>query len=199
MNKAAKEKALELLKNNWGDAIIISLIYAVITSILSSTGAGIIIFSVTAGVCYLYALIQASITRKFKFDDLFRKENFNNLPNQLATSALSFLYILLWTLCLIIPGIIKSYSYRLVNYISLQEPELSYSEVLKKSEEIMMGKKWDLFLFDLSFIGWYILAGLTFGLGMILLTPYKMQAEIEYIHANIMPLRVNKSEETIYE
>ena len=120
MNKAAKEKALELLKNNWGDAIIISLIYAVITSILSSTGAGIIIFSVTAGVCYLYALIQASITRKFKFDDLFRKENFNNLPNQLATSALSFLYILLWTLCLIIPGIIKSYSYRLVNYISLQ-------------------------------------------------------------------------------
>jgi uncharacterized membrane protein len=121
------------------------------------------------------------------------------LTNQLATSALSFIYILLWTLCLIIPGIIKSYSYRLVNYISLLEPELPHSEVLKKSEELMMGKKWDLFLFDLSFIGWYILVGLTCGLGMILLTPYKMQAEVEYINANIMPLRSNQTEENIFE
>jgi uncharacterized membrane protein len=199
MNKVAKQKALELLKNNWADAIIISLLYSLVTSVLSSIGAGIILFSVTIGVCYVYALIQASVTQKFKIDDLFRKENFNNLTNQLATSALSFLYILLWTLCLIIPGIIKFYSYRLVNYISLLEPELPHSEVLKKSEELMMGKKWDLFLFDLSFIGWYILVGLTFGLGMLLLTPYKMQAEVEYIHANIMPLRSNQTEENIFE
>lgn len=189
MNKQAKTKALELLNNNWADAIVISLVYLAIMAVLNSIGVGFILFSVTVGVCYSYALIEASITRKFKIDDLFKKEHFNNISNQLGTSALSYIYIFLWTLCLIIPGIIKSYSYRLVKYISLLEPELSSTEVLKKSEELMQGKKWDLFLFDLSFIGWYILSLFTLGLGMILLTPYKMQAEVEYIHMNIMTLR----------
>lgn len=194
MNQAAKEKALKLLNGNWGDAIIISLVYFAAMSLLSSIGAGVIVFSVTVGVCYTYTLIQASINKKFKIDDLFKKEHFNNLVNQILASALSFLYIFLWTLCLIIPGIIKFYSYRLVNYISMLEPDLPAQDVLKKSEELMMGKKWDLFMFDLSFIGWMILCALTCGLGWIVLAPYKNQAEVEFIHAHIMPLR---KEETI--
>lgn len=86
------------------------------------------------------------------------------------------LYILLWALLFIIPGIVKSYEYRLVPYILGECPGMEREEVLNLSKTMMYGNKWKSFVLDLSFLGWYLLNGLTLGiLGVFYLNPYVRQ------------------------
>lgn len=86
------------------------------------------------------------------------------------------LYIFLWTLLLVVPGIVKSYEYQMVPYILGENPEMRTEEVLALSKDMMYGNKWKAFILDLSFFGWYILNGLTLGiLGIFYLNPYVSQ------------------------
>ena len=88
------------------------------------------------------------------------------------------LFLFLWSCLLIIPGIVKSYEYRMVHYILQENPEIGWKEALQKSKEMMDGSKWQAFLLDLSFIGWALLSCLTcFLLGLFFLMPYKMNAD----------------------
>lgn len=79
---------------------------------------------------------------------------------------------MLWTLLLIIPGIIAAYSYSLVYYILVDEPNLKPLEALRKSKKMMYGNKAKLFYLGLRFIGWALLCVLTLGIGFIWLAPY---------------------------
>lgn len=79
----------------------------------------------------------------------------------------------LWTLLLIIPGIIKSYQYYLVPYLLAENPRLDYREALGISKDMMDGHKWRLFVLELSFLGWDILGFLLCGLGGLFVAPYK--------------------------
>lgn len=85
---------------------------------------------------------------------------------------LTWIFILLWSLLFIIPGIIASYRYRLAYYIALDHPELSPLECIRESKRLIYGYKFDFFLLDLSFLGWYILGSLTFGIVLIFKLPY---------------------------
>lgn len=85
------------------------------------------------------------------------------------------LFVMLWSLLLVVPGIIKSYEYRLVEYICAENEGISPKEAMAKSKELMKGQKWNAFVLDLSFLGWNILNGLTFGiLGVFYVQPYQM-------------------------
>lgn len=88
------------------------------------------------------------------------------------TYVLMTVKIFLWTLLLIVPGIIKSYAYALTPFIVVEHPELSASEAIAESERLMEGHKFDLFWLQLSFIGWFILCLLTMGIGFFWLEPY---------------------------
>ncbi|WP_352404299.1 DUF975 family protein [Sporanaerobacter acetigenes] len=103
------------------------------------------------------------------FSTFNRKEYFSILKTQFLRD----LYTILWTLLFIIPGIIKSYEYRLVPYILSEEPELSSNEAITKSRNMTDGHKWNMFVLDLSFIGWELLGFLFFGIGGIFVNPYK--------------------------
>ena len=84
------------------------------------------------------------------------------------------LFVLLWSLLLIIPGFMKAYSYRMVPYIISEEPDLEPSEVLAMSERMMNGHRMKAFLLDLSFLGWFLLAAVTAGVaGVFWVFPYK--------------------------
>ena len=87
------------------------------------------------------------------------------------------LFTFLWALLLIIPGIMKAFSYALTPYIIMDEPELTARQAITRSCEIMEGRRWKLFCLYLSFIGWGILSLLTFGIGFLWLVPY-MNASI---------------------
>ena len=90
------------------------------------------------------------------------------------------LFRFLWGLLLIVPGIIKRYSYRMAPYILADRPELSGTEVLTLSRQMMNGHKWKTFVLDLSFLGWNILSALTFGLlGVFYVNPYRQCTNAE--------------------
>lgn len=84
------------------------------------------------------------------------------------------LFIALWTLLFIIPGIYKSYQYRMVPYIMTETPELGYKEALQRSKDMMQGQKWNAFVLDLSFIPWFLLSIITCGIVEVFyVAPYK--------------------------
>ena len=83
------------------------------------------------------------------------------------------LYTTLWSLLLVIPGIIKSYEYRMIPYILADDPEISTEEAFDMSKRMMDGNKWAVFVLDLSFLGWVLLSILTLGiLAIFYVSPY---------------------------
>ena len=106
-----------------------------------------------------------------QFNTVF--EGFQDYGRVLVTMLIRDVFILLWTLLLIIPGAMKAYSYRLVPYLVKDRPELSPMEVLAESEALMRGNRWQAFVMDLSFLGWLLLGVVTLNLGNIFWTnPY---------------------------
>lgn len=102
-----------------------------------------------------------------------------------VTIFLRDLYILLWTLCLIIPGIVKSYEYKLIPFILAENPEISRQRAFEISKKIMNGQKLDAFVLDLSFIGWEILSGITLGIvGVLYVNPYESTTWAEFYKVN---------------
>lgn len=92
--------------------------------------------------------------------------------NVISTMFVRAIYIFLFYLLLIIPGIVKSYSYMMVPYILSDNPNMDRNKVLQLSKEMTDGHKWDMFVLDLSFIGWYILGSLALGIGTLFVNPY---------------------------
>ncbi len=100
----------------------------------------------------------------------FSKGNYRGVISTMFRVDLS---VFLWSLLLVIPGIVKSYAYRMVPYILAEEPNIEPRRAMDISSEMMMGHKWAAFVLDLSFIGWYLLAALTLGiLDIFWVSPY---------------------------
>lgn len=107
-------------------------------------------------------------------------DGFKDFGRVWGTLILVAIYTILWTCLLIIPGIVKSYSYALTPFILKDEPELKYNAAIEKSMRMMDGYKMKLFLLDLSFIGWMILSVLTLGIGLLFLQPYMNTARAAF-------------------
>jgi len=80
--------------------------------------------------------------------------------------------IFLWSLLLVIPGIIKSYEYRMIPYLLAENPNMNPDRAFEISKIMTDGEKFEIFVLDLSFIGWYILGALFFGIGGFFVNPY---------------------------
>ena len=95
-----------------------------------------------------------------------------NYKNVVKVTFLKNLYIWLWTLLLVIPGIIKYYEYYFVSYLLAEDPNLTIQEAIATSKKMTDGQKLDILIFDLSFLGWIILGSILGGVGQILVLPY---------------------------
>ena len=93
------------------------------------------------------------------------------------------LFVFLWSLLLVIPGIIKGLSYAMVEYIMVREPDIKGMDALKKSQDMMNGDKMELFTLCLSFIGWIILGAITCGIGFFYVIPYMTAAQTEFFNS----------------
>ena len=89
------------------------------------------------------------------------------------------LYTFLWTLLLLIPGIIKSYAYRMVPYILADNPKMGADNAITLSRKMMDGNKFELFVLELSFLGWYLLGLLALGVGILFVNPYYNATEAQ--------------------
>ena len=93
--------------------------------------------------------------------------------HNVGTMLLKDIFLLLWSMLFVIPGMIKSYSYAMVPFILAEKPELGATEAITLSRKMMDGNKWKTFVLDLSFIGWEILSVITCGLvGLFYVNPY---------------------------
>ena len=99
--------------------------------------------------------------------------------SNVKTQFIKNLYIFLWSLLFIIPGIIKSLAYFMVPFILAENPNLSTERVLEISEKTTQGEKWEIFVMGLSFIGWYLLGALACGIGVLFVNPYYEAARAE--------------------
>lgn len=135
--------------------------------------------------------------RKYFLDACFNKADLNNLTYSFKSNYMNIvkaiflrdLFIFLWTLLLIIPGIIKAYQYRMIPYILSENPNLSFNEAKERSFDIMDGEKWNTFVLDLSFILWHILSLCTFGIiGFFWVNPY-----VAYTDAQLYITLTNKT------
>ncbi|MGM0431305.1 MAG: DUF975 family protein [Spirochaetota bacterium] len=96
----------------------------------------------------------------------------NSYYNIVVTMFLRWLYVVLWALLLVIPGMVKMYAYRMVPYILADNPNIGHDRALELSNHMTRGEKWDIFVLDLSFLGWYLLGVLALGIGVLFVQPY---------------------------
>ena len=139
-----------------------------LTSILSD-GVGILISGLLYFGYYSFFL-KVSRNEEVTWQELFARTDLF-LP-YIAISFLVGFFTFLWTLLLMIPGIIAVLNYSMVYYVALDNPELGAMDVIRKSKELMNGHKMELFILQLSFIGWGIVGIFTLGILYFWLVPY---------------------------
>ena len=102
--------------------------------------------------------------------DGFRSGHYVNI---VLTMFLRDLFTALWSLLLVVPGIVKHYEYLMVPYIIAENPAMDYKEAFQISKQMMDGQKMETFILDLSFLGWYLLSAVTCGLlAIFYVNPY---------------------------
>lgn len=127
---------------------------------------------------YCLFLLKQHDSAGAEFRDVFSM--FDYFGTGFAQRFLRNLYVTLWSLLLIVPGIIASFSYAMTPYILAENPTLSANEAIARSKQLMDGHKGDLFVLRLTFLGWDILAALTLNIGYLWLNPYKHAAEAAF-------------------
>jgi len=150
----------------------------ILVILLFVVGIGVFLFNPLAVGCYKFFSTSAETPHK-SFAPLgvaFKQGNYWGI---VAGMFLMQLYAFLWTLLLIIPGIIKAYAYRMVPYILADNPQMEANEAITLSRKMMDGEKWEAFVLDLSFIGWYLLGLLACCIGIIFVNPYKFSADAQ--------------------
>ncbi|MDY3917464.1 MAG: DUF975 family protein [Candidatus Limivivens sp.] len=126
-----------------------------------------------------YFFLKAQIGRPSVGDLLYAFRN-GRYGNVVITTFLQKIKIFLWSLLLVVPGIVKSYEYYLVPYILAENPELEQSRIFELSREMMDGQKMEAFLLDLSFLPWMLLGAVTCNLSNVLWTaPYMAGTKAE--------------------
>src|SRR5450432_301143 len=179
-NLTLMRAARESLRGKWGIAILTFFIYTLLTTTsgtIRSHGSfftlGSILTLIIGGPLALGAAIfSLSISRgkEAMLEQLF--QGFNNFSNPFITYLLLLLYILLWTLLLIVPGIIAALGYSMTFYIIADDSTIKPQDALKKSKSMMDGYKLKLFYLGLRFLLLAILCILTLGIGFLWLIPF---------------------------
>lgn len=188
-----KARAKETLKGKYWYAFGFSILTAVITGIPSCittplqqmagenislaflavilAWAGILFVTIPLGVGSTRFFINIAKGREPQVYDLFYVYK-HGLGNTILTGLLESIYIFLWSLLFIIPGIIKTYQYFMIEYMLAENPNFNRKRAFEITKTAMSGNKWKAFVLGLSFIGWELLCILTLGIGFFFLAPY---------------------------
>lgn len=188
-----KNRALSALENKWGNFVLITFVFGLIsgiTQVLLGNEVGPAILNLIGLVLFILALpltwgyqtlfLGAVRGGEATAKDLFEGYNKELFSRVLTTTLLYYVYVFLWSMLLFIPGYIKSYSYAMTPYILKDNPEMKNNAAIEESMRMMDGHKLELFLLDLSFIGWAILSILTCCIGFLWLVPYMNMARVNF-------------------
>ena len=176
-----RERAWSALDGKMGQAVLVTLILLVIASAAGSfTFGALTILLLPMEYAFTIAFLRMIRGEKDpEAADLFTVYR-DQFERSFMVELLVAVYTLLWSLLLIVPGIVKAYSYAMAPYLMQDHPEMSASQAIDESMRLMEGNKMNLFLLDLSFIGWWLLCCITFGLLTLVVLPYQQTARAEF-------------------
>ncbi|MBU3680801.1 MAG: DUF975 family protein [Flavobacterium sp.] len=201
-NTVLMQQARESLAGKWGQAIGAMIVYMLLMiAIQLIPVAGAIIALLIGGPMAIglatYSLALAR-NEDANINQLF--VGFNKFGLALAAYFLMLVFILLWMLLLIIPGIIAALSYSMTFYILADEESMDAMEAIDKSKAMMNGYKWKYFCLGLRFVGWALLCILTFGIGFLWLVPYMQVSNAKFyedVKANYMSQNASPATEAL--
>ncbi len=181
-NKVLMSQARESLRGKWGLAVGTFVVYvaiAIVINIIPFLGIILSIFIISPLV-FGITMFSLAISRNqnAEFSQLFK--GFEKYGTCVGAYLLQFIFVFLWTLLLIIPGIIAALSYALTFFIIIDNNSIVPLEAITKSKEMMRGNKGKLFCLYFRFLGWGILCIFTLGIGMLWLAPYMMVSAAKF-------------------
>lgn len=160
--------------------VLITLVTVGIIIFLISALWGIFMGNIVAVGCCRYFMESRTSGQSAGLGRLFWCFERGKYGNVAKVMFMKDLYVFLWTLVFIIPGIIKSYQYAMVPYILSENPNMHYRDALDLSRQMMDGEKFNFFVLDLSFIGWEFLGLLLCGIGILFVVPYENATFAEF-------------------
>lgn len=180
-----KKNALSTLKNHWFLPCILAIIAAALTgisvmaSIVSACVYGILLVGI---ITTFMKMIEVSAATE---SDSSKNVTFNTflqaLEDHWLVSVLGALWyclwVTLWSFLFVIPGIVKAYSYSMMFYVLAENPKIGAMKAMDISKILTQGHKADLFVMDLSFLGWSLLSACFCGIGFIWIIPYKTMSK----------------------
>ena len=176
-NLVLMKMARESLKDKWGIAIATFLIYALIIGIVQGSAetypfVNLILLLISGPLSLGITKFTINISRnqEARIEQLF--DGFSNFGTSTGAYLLTVLFTLLWTLLLIIPGIIAALSYSMTFYIIADDDSIGAMDAIDKSKKMMYGHKWKYFRLLLRIVGLSLLCILTLGIGFLWLLPY---------------------------
>ena len=190
-NQDYKNRALASLEGKWTNGVVAALIVALISegiSMIATTPMGHV---EGASFSSVWALLCLPLSWGFTvyFLNLIRQEDidygrlfdgYKDFVRIFVTELLVGFFVMLGCLFFIVPGIIIGLMLSQTAYVMKDDPTIGYIDAMKRSANLMKGHKSELFMLTLSFIGWFLLALLTLGLGLLLLAPYWFATTAHY-------------------
>ena len=171
-NSETRAAAYEAMRGNCGAALLVTLVSGLLTIVCSSPIFLILLgYPISVGIANIYL----ELVREKKspmVESIFGAFTKGLYGRSVCGLLLVGIYTFLWLLLLIIPGIIKSFSYALTPYILIDHPELSCNEAIERSMRMMRGHKLQLFLIYLGYWGCCFLSTFTLYIALLWIIPY---------------------------
>lgn len=169
-----------LFSPNWMSAVLSVLVYAAVIMVVSNIpiigfAGSIVITGPMAYGLYSAFLNNSRYGQKLNVADLFKGFS-DDFGQTFLIGLMTSIFTALWSLLFVIPGIIKMYGYSMAFYVKADHPDYNWKQCLDESQIIMSGHKWDLFVLQLSFVGWAIVGSLCLGVGLLWVSAYEEAA-----------------------
>lgn len=214
-NQDYKNAALDRLHGNWAAVVIATLVTILLCGLFTGGSAVPQYFpQATTGLLYwvcggsflltLFVINPLIVGYDNAMRLFYERGDIEVLRNLFKIATTNYLHkvggmflmelkVFLWSLLLVVPGIVMSFSYAMTPYILEEHPEIGVWEASRRSQEMMRGHKWRLFCLELSFIGWSLLAILSLGIGFLWLIPYMEVTEVAFYN----DLKAQQGEEAV--
>ncbi len=173
-NRYLMTQARESLKGRWGLAVVGNAVYVILMALIQCIptvgGIGNLILGGPLLLGWSVFFLSFSRKKEAQLSQLF--DGFQHFVQSLIAYVVMAVYILLWALLLIVPGIIAALSYSQSFFILADNPQMEGMEVLRKSKALMQGHRLKLFYLFWRFFGWFLLGIVTLGIGFLWIMPY---------------------------
>lgn len=179
--KAREQLGHSIFSTNWLMALVVGLVASMVISAGSSfflvvglMAEGVLYY----GISHIYLSLVRGKRKTVEIGDLFIGAS--KMGDLILLGLLKNVFLFLWSLLFLIPGVVKYYSYAMAYYIKYDHPEYDWNACITESRKMMDGHKWRLFCLDFSFIGWVIVGYICCFIGVLWVVPYMEAARANF-------------------